>query len=242
MILITGSRLRWDEAAALPGREEEIVETAVFVQIRALDGMVSSRFIRKVVRIRNRLFGSRIHPDLVDASPERAKGHVKGAAVIEEIGIDGIVVVGRRGFNARRAMVRPGSVSHRVGRRQANGRVLGARGGHGIVQVIDPIDIPEIGCLADANRISMEGFVPINFTSLMHIISMHIILPCMAGIKVMDRNIAHRPQIVEHTQRSFLPGLSIEEPSGTTEPTSVHGPCRASDRREEILLNVEKRK
>ena len=51
MILITGSRLRWDEAAALPGREEEIVETAVFVQIRALDGMVSSGFIRKVVRI-----------------------------------------------------------------------------------------------------------------------------------------------------------------------------------------------
>lgn len=156
MILITGSRLRWDEAAALTGREEEIVETAIFVQIRALDGMVSSRFIRKVVRVRNRLFCGRIHLDLVDAPPERAKGHVKGAAVIEEIGIDGVVVVGGGRFNARRAMVRPGSLSHRVGRRQANGRVLRARGGHGIVQVIDPIDIPEIGCLADGNRISME--------------------------------------------------------------------------------------
>lgn len=46
----------------------------------------------------------------------------------------------------------------------------------------------------------------------------------------------------KHTQRSFLPGLLILEPSGTTDPTRVHGPSNDADRAYLILSPVEKRK
>lgn len=45
-----------------------------------------------------------------------------------------------------------------------------------------------------------------------------------------------------HTHRSSLPALLIDDPSGTTDPTAVHGPSMDDDLAYEILSPVEKRK
>ena len=111
--------------------------------------MCSRRIISNIVRGGSNLCRSRVHGSLVQIVPEGAEIHIISAPVVEQIGVNRIVGLGRRGSDTRASTISPSAGLH--GRRcgQSNGRILRAECRDGIVYVIEAIYELHIGGLAD---------------------------------------------------------------------------------------------
>lgn len=86
-----------------------------------------------------------LHVDGEQIGPKRAVGHDELGAVPVECAVDGVEVVAGFGCDACGAEIGPG-VEVRAGG-DADGRVLHAEGGDGVVKVISVADFGDIRCL-----------------------------------------------------------------------------------------------
>lgn len=120
LVLASRRRLCLVKPAALALGEEQIVEVTVLVQVGAFNRVVTV-LVRQVDRSSNGLGGSRVHANLLNASPERTESQIVSTTIVEQTRVNGVEVVRRRGGHSGRAMVSPGSSSHIIRRSQSNG-------------------------------------------------------------------------------------------------------------------------
>lgn len=154
LILCSRRRLGGVISAADPLAPCEVVVPVIVEDIAALARVSARWVILDLVRGRASRFGSRrVHSHLVDVTPEAAKRQEIAAAHLDQVGVNGVVGLGRGAGDADGTFVGPASGVHGRASREADGRVLATEGANGVVEevlVADLVDIggPEIGGLA----------------------------------------------------------------------------------------------
>lgn len=112
LVLGAGGGLARVVAAADALGPEQVVVARAVVHEAALLRVRARRLVGDLVRRRRGRVRVGRHGRLVQVAPEGAKVHVVRRADGDQVRVDGVVRLGRRRRDARRAVVRPGPVLH----------------------------------------------------------------------------------------------------------------------------------
>ena len=123
---------------------EKVVIVAVLDHVRSLFGVSARRLERKVAVGAGRFERRVVHADLVQIAPEGSELHLVGAAVLEDLAVDCIVVVACVGFDARGSEVFEGAAVHGIRGCQSDCAVLTTESAHGVGYVVRVADLKDV--------------------------------------------------------------------------------------------------